>query len=106
MSYSAGAKVILGGETIIDLTEDTVTAGALLSGVTAHDKTGAVITGTLFGIGSLWATTDSTEDPATVLGFGTWSKISPGALTWGQLEDTTWNPTGTVTGIYVWERTA
>lgn len=39
-------KVIFGGETLIDLTGDTVTADALANGITAHDKSGAVITGT------------------------------------------------------------
>lgn len=60
----------------------------------------------LFPVNSLYATTDSTANPGTILGFGTWSKISPGAITWGQLEDSTWNLTGTVAGIYVWQRTA
>lgn len=36
-----------GAETIIDLTRDTVTASTLVKGVTAHDKTGAKITGTM-----------------------------------------------------------
>ena len=41
------SKVVLGnGTTVIDLTGDTVTAADLLSGVTAHDKSGAPITGT------------------------------------------------------------
>lgn len=39
-------KVIYGGNTIIDLTSDTVDAAHLLNGYTAHDKSGAVITGT------------------------------------------------------------
>nr|DAL30399.1 MAG TPA_asm: tail protein [Caudoviricetes sp.] len=39
------SKVVYGGKTLIDLTADTVTADKLLSGVTAHDKSGAVITG-------------------------------------------------------------
>ena len=39
-------KVIYGGRTLIDLTGDTVTADKLLAGTTAHDKSGAVITGT------------------------------------------------------------
>lgn len=39
-------KVIFGGNTIIDLTADTITAADLALGVTAHDKSGAVITGT------------------------------------------------------------
>lgn len=39
-------KIIYGGEVLIDLTGDTVTASDLKSGVTAHDRSGAVITGT------------------------------------------------------------
>lgn len=39
-------KVIYGGNTLIDLTGDTVTADQLAKGITAHDKSGAVITGT------------------------------------------------------------
>lgn len=39
-------KVIFGGETLIDLTGDTITADKLARGVTAHDKSGASITGT------------------------------------------------------------
>ena len=38
-------KVIYDGTTLIDLTSDTVAAGYLLSGYTAHDKSGATITG-------------------------------------------------------------
>lgn len=40
------SKVVYDGNTIIDLTGDTVTADKLLSGVTAHGKDGAAITGT------------------------------------------------------------
>ena len=40
-------KVEYGGSTLIDLTSDTVTADNLLSGYTAHDKSGTLITGTL-----------------------------------------------------------
>ena len=39
-------KVIYGGNTLIDLTSDTITADQLKKGVTAHDKSGAIITGT------------------------------------------------------------
>lgn len=38
-------KIIYGGNTLIDLTSDTVDASNLLSGYTAHDKSGAIITG-------------------------------------------------------------
>lgn len=40
-------KVVYSGETLIDLTSDTVTADKLSKGITAHDKTGAIITGVL-----------------------------------------------------------
>lgn len=39
-------KVVYGGDTLIDLTGDTVTAATLLTGIKAHDKSGAPITGT------------------------------------------------------------
>ena len=39
-------KVIYGGNTLIDITADTVTADKLAHGITAHDKSGAPITGT------------------------------------------------------------
>ena len=39
-------KVIYGGKVLIDLTGDTVTPSDLARGVTAHDKSGAEITGT------------------------------------------------------------
>ena len=39
-------KVIYNGNTLIDLTSDTVTEDKILKGYTAHDKTGEVITGT------------------------------------------------------------
>lgn len=40
------SKVVLGNETLIDLTADTITAANLKSGVTAHDSSGTLITGT------------------------------------------------------------
>lgn len=40
-------KVVYNGNTLIDLTEDTVTPETLAVGVTAHDKSGAPIVGTM-----------------------------------------------------------
>lgn len=40
------SKVVYGGEILIDLTSDTITADKLLASYTAHDKSGAKITGT------------------------------------------------------------
>ena len=51
-------KIIYGGNVLIDLTADTVTADKLLSGITAHDKSGEIIAGT--------CTYDSDTQDATV----------------------------------------
>ena len=45
-------KVIYGNETLIDLTSDTVDAAHLAQGYTAHDRSGAPITGTMSQGGS------------------------------------------------------
>lgn len=42
-------KVQYGSTTLIDLTSDTVTADKLMQGYTAHDRSGALITGTATG---------------------------------------------------------
>lgn len=39
-------KVVFGNQTLIDLTADTITPADLQNGVTAHDASGAIITGT------------------------------------------------------------
>lgn len=55
------SKVVLrNGTTLIDLTGDTVTASDLLTGVTAHDMSGATITGTCS------YDSDTSDDTATV----------------------------------------
>lgn len=45
-------KVEYAGKVLLDLTEDTVSPDKLISGTTAHDKTGAKIIGTLEDVGS------------------------------------------------------
>ena len=45
MANTTYNKIIYGGKTLIDLTSDTVDAAHLLSTYTAHDKSGAQITG-------------------------------------------------------------
>ena len=40
-------KVIYGSNTLIDLSQDTVAAGNMLSGYTAHDASGAAISGSI-----------------------------------------------------------
>lgn len=46
MANQYKSKVIYNGDVLIDLTADTITAADLASGKTAHDKSGAPITGT------------------------------------------------------------
>lgn len=53
-------KVVFGNEVKIDLTSDTVTPADLASGVTAHDATGTIITGTST------KDSDTSEDTALV----------------------------------------
>lgn len=53
-------KVVFGDQTLIDLTSDTITPADLASGVTAHDASGAVITGTST------KDSDTSEDTALV----------------------------------------
>lgn len=55
------SKVVLGnGTTLMDLTSDTVSADKVLTGITAHDKSGAPITGTCT------FDSDTSEDTAAV----------------------------------------
>lgn len=58
-------KVVINGQTKIDLTADTVSAANLLSGITAHDRSGAPIEGTMPSVAD--ATSDATATTATIL---------------------------------------
>ena len=40
-------KVVFGDQTLIDLSSDTIAANKMLSGTTAHDKSGALISGNI-----------------------------------------------------------
>lgn len=41
------SKVVYDGNTLIDISSDTVTAASLLEGYTAHNSAGQLVTGTL-----------------------------------------------------------
>ena len=60
-------KVIYGDNTLIDLTSDTVTSDSMLSGTTAHDKSGAIINGII-----------QTMSANDVTGSGSVVNVSPG----------------------------
>lgn len=69
----AANKVAINGKTILDLTGDTVTADKLVSGVTAHDKSGTKITGTKkygsgFRVTGAYASARTTVDGTTYNG--------------------------------------
>ena len=61
MAYN---QVIYGEQVLIDLTTDTVDPAHLLAGITAHDKSGEVITGTCDYDA---ATSDATAEAADIL---------------------------------------
>ena len=44
------SKIVYNGETLIDISEDTVTPETLVEGATAHNSNGERITGTM----SIW----------------------------------------------------
>ena len=101
------------GTVLMDLTGDTITAGRMTDGVTAHDQSGTPIIGTLYGVGSLFAS-DQSSNPGTILGFGTWKKIRESGFTWLEAGDFTWTELAEDTwgfglykpNVYVWIRTA
>lgn len=58
-------KVVVNGQTKLDLTADTITAATLLAGTTAHDRSGAPITGTMPSLAD--ATGDATATASEIL---------------------------------------
>ena len=69
-------KVVYFGETLIDLTADTVTPDKLTRGYTAHDASGAIITGTAQG-----GTVYQDSDGYVVLSEEGWDGVPTGNLT-------------------------
>lgn len=67
MANTTVNKVVLGNETLIDLTPVTVTADKLASGYTALDASGALITGTATGGGTEAGTVTQDADGYLVL---------------------------------------
>lgn len=65
MAEKYNSKIVFYGETLMDLTGDTVDAASLLAGKTAHDKSGAPITGTCPYDAD---TSDATAAAAEILG--------------------------------------
>lgn len=81
-------KVIYGGNTLIDLTGDTITASDLAYGITAHDRSGTSITGSSTKDST---TTDATANASEIL-YGQTAYVNKNKLT-GQMVNN-----GAVTG--------
>ena len=67
MANTTVNKVVLGNETLLDLTADTVTPQTLYLGTTAHDASGAAIVGTMSGGGTEAGTVTQDADGYLVL---------------------------------------
>ena len=67
MANTTVNKVVLGNETLLDLTADTVTPQTLYLGTTAHDASGAAIVGTMSGGGTEAGTVTQDENGFLVL---------------------------------------
>ena len=61
----ANNKVVLGNETLIDLTGDTVASNKMLTGTTAHDASGAAISGSIQSGNVSLTLTPSSLTPST-----------------------------------------
>lgn len=57
-------KIVYGGQTKLDISNDTVTPSTLLQGYTAHDNSGTAINGTV----TFSAIYSGTTDPSSSLG--------------------------------------
>ena len=69
-------KVVYYGETLMDISEDTVTADKLLAGYTAHDASGAPIVGSYTPSGaSVIVVEDETDEHG-----GTWGSERSNAM--------------------------
>ena len=64
-------KAVINGTTYLDLSSDTVTANSMLNGVTAHDKNGASITGSIPNV--VFPSAPSSSQPSTGTNKANWT---------------------------------
>ena len=92
------SKVIYGGNTLIDLTADTVTADRLLKAVTAHGANGELITGTcMFDANTQDATATAAEILTGKTAYNKANKITGTMKNNGAVSGTISTKTGTYT---------
>lgn len=95
------SKIVYAGDTLLDLTEDTVTPETLLKGKTAHNAAGELITGTMIASQlqlivtvSAGATVTATNGSKTIRG----TSDSTGVCTLIVPESGTWSVSATLNG--------
>lgn len=106
LSAGLSGEISIDGHTLVTGSSwitNTPTATGTYYGKTVID--GSILQ-IAYPVGSLYATETSTDDPATILGFGTWTKYAPKDLTWDDAEITWAESVGVTDEVYVWKRTA
>ena len=66
----AANKVIINGETVLDLTSDTVTPDKLVQGATAHNASGSLVEGTMPNNGAVSKTMDGLTTTSVAIAAG------------------------------------
>lgn len=75
-------KVVYGGSTLIDLTGDTVSPSSLGAGITAHDKSGAAIVGTMTAGGPGFTVAGGLIAPASPAENTVWVETGAAISSW------------------------
>lgn len=91
-------KVIYNNKTLIDLTSDTVSSDKLLKDATAHDKSGAVITGTVESQEKTVTPAASEQEVYPDEGYGFLSRVTVSSIPYDESENDAGGITVTIAG--------
>lgn len=80
-------KVVYAGNTLMDVTEDTVTPETLAEGATAHDASGEIITGVMIGGNKDIPTYHYAEALRVAEKISDWKATHPNSLVFGAVSD-------------------
>lgn len=106
LSAGLSGEISIDGHTLVTgsaWVTNTPTATGTYYGKTVVD--GSILQ-IAYPVGSLYATETSTDNPSTILGFGTWEKKAPKDLIWNDTEVAWADSIGVTDDVYVWKRTA